>query len=189
MKWIQITGKYFLIKQVILTIFCKLKLSWKSLLIIITKNNRHAPFIQELFKITEPWSKSVIKSYFQIFKCSVDLKCAIIKFQNTLFKKKNLVPIVAQWVTNPTSIHKDAGLIPGLTQGVKDPCYHELWYRFTDAAQDPMLLWLWHRTAAATLIWPLAWESPYTTTKKKATPPPKKNPKTYYCRLESVSWH
>ena len=31
------------------------------------------------------------------------------------------VPIVAQWLTNPASIHKEAGLIPGLTQWVKDP--------------------------------------------------------------------
>ena len=28
---------------------------------------------------------------------------------------------MAQQLTNPTRILKDAGLIPGLTQGVKDP--------------------------------------------------------------------
>jgi len=31
------------------------------------------------------------------------------------------VPIVAQWVKDPTSIHEDVGSIPGLTQGVKAP--------------------------------------------------------------------
>ena len=31
------------------------------------------------------------------------------------------VPVVAQWLTNPTRNHGDTGLIPGLAQWVKDP--------------------------------------------------------------------
>ena len=36
-------------------------------------------------------------------------------------QEREVVPTVARWVTNPTSVHEDAGSIPVLTQWVKDP--------------------------------------------------------------------
>ena len=56
-----------------------------------------------------------IKTLTLLFPDVYDNYCCVIK------PGSSGVPIVAQQVKNPTSIHEDADSIPGLTQKVKDP--------------------------------------------------------------------
>ena len=59
-----------------------------------------------------------VKKNFHVGDCCTYFQVSIILSN---FKNRPGVPIVAQRVKNPTSVREDAGLIPGLTQWVKDP--------------------------------------------------------------------
>ena len=73
------------------------------------------------------------------------------------------LPVVAQQVKNPSSIHEDAGSIPGLAQRVKG-CGVALSYSVgCRLGSELTLLWLCCRLAAATPVRLLAWELPYAT--------------------------
>ena len=52
--------------------------------------------------------------------CCTPLPCKTSYINYRSIKKKRGVPVVAQWLMNPTRNHKVAGLIPGLAQWVKD---------------------------------------------------------------------
>ena len=70
---------------------------------------------------------------------------------------------MTQRFKNPTSIHEDAGLIPGLIQSVKGSGIAMRCGVGFRHGLDLALLWLWSRLAAAAPIQPLAWELPYAT--------------------------
>ena len=78
-----------------------------------------------------------------------------------LSKLKQGVPVVAQWLTNPTRNHEISGSIPALAQWVKGSGIAVSCGVGCRRGSDPTLLWLWRRPVATAPIRPLAWEPPY----------------------------
>ena len=71
--------------------------------------------------------------------------------QPTGFKLEPGVPLSDQWLMNLTRNREVAGLIPGLTQWIKDPILAVscgVGYRH---GSDPPWLWLWCRLSATAL--------------------------------------
>ena len=71
--------------------------------------------------------------------------------------------------TNPTSVHENVGLIPGLTQWVKDLAVVKSCGVVCGHGSGLAFLWLWCRLAAAApIFWELSYATPVALKSKRA---------------------
>ena len=95
----------------------------------------------------------------------------MLKFKTAKLSKVFGVPLLAQWLTNPTRNHEVWVRSLALLSGLRIQRCHELWCRSQTwlgsrvavALAALLWLWLWHRPVATAAIQPLAWEPPYAT--------------------------
>ena len=80
--------------------------------------------------------------------------------KKVLRKTPRGVPVVTQWLTNPTRNDEVAGSVPALAQWVNDPAVAVNCGVGCRRGSDPVLLWLWRRPVATAPILPLTWEPP-----------------------------
>ena len=103
------------------------------------------------FSPTSRWRSPLLfatKQHSHKFKVLVTVRSALqsCDSQNSLKTKKGQgVPLMAQWLSNLTSIHEDTVRSLALLSGLRMQHCRELWCRLVGTA----------------LIGPLAWESPY----------------------------
>ena len=104
--------------------------------------------------------------------------------KNLFTKQKQGVPVVAQWLMNPTRNHEVVGLIPG----------HAQWCRSKTRLGSRVTVAL-HRPVAIAPIRPLAWELPCAAgaalekaKRQKKQQQKKKNPETNSRISKSILW-
>ena len=77
------------------------------------------------------------------------------------FLKNEGVPVVAQLVKNPTNIHEDVGLIPGLVPWVKDLALLQAAARSQMQLRSRVAMAMMKACSCSSDLKPLAYELPY----------------------------